>query len=461
MEPTAKSSFPVWGSEQLTGLKGFVMRYGAALCTILTLGTTPAVTFADAAAMFRGDPEHSGTYDAPGVPQLQGLKWTFKAGGELYSSPAAADGLIFIGSTNGNLYAIDQDSGSLKWKFATKGRIVSSPAVASGTVYFVSYDSIFYAVDASTGRLKWKFATQGEKRFEAKHIHGLEPAAELMPDPFDFYLSSPVVAHGVAYFGSGDSNVYALDATTGSLRWKFHTGDVVHASPAVSGEALYVGSWDTYFYALDIATGHQLWRFKTGEDPAIHNQTGIQGSAAVSDGIVYFGCRDSNLYALDARTGAQKWVYNTKGSWVIGSPAVKDGRIYFATSDSALLHAVDAKSGTEVFTLGVKWPMFSSPAVAGDMLYIGSHEGKLFGVDLQAKRVAWTFQTEGSRQHGAVFTAANGAPAYEVAMPSLFYDDVVAGVQKMFAIGAIISSPVVDRDTVYFGSADGNLYALH
>jgi outer membrane protein assembly factor BamB len=65
-----------------------------------------------------------------------------------------------------------------------------------------------------------------------------------MPDPFDVFLLSPVVANGVVYFGSGDQHVYALDAVTGALKWSFAAGDVIHASPAVSGGLVYVGSWD-------------------------------------------------------------------------------------------------------------------------------------------------------------------------------------------------------------------------
>jgi len=313
--------------------QGFVLVFSL---TILSLGAP-----GEDVSMFRGNPAHTGVYEGPGIPQLSGVRWIFSAGGEVYSSPAAADRMIFIGSTNGNLYAIRQETGTQVWKFGTKGRIVSSPAVAAGLVYFNSYDSAFYAVDEFTGQLKWKFSTNGELRFSAKHIHGMEPASELMPDPFDFFLSSPVVANGVVYFGSGDHDVYAVDAATGSLKWKFRTGDVVHATPALADNVLYIGSWDAYLYALNADTGKQLWRFKTGEDPAIHNQVGIQSSAAVSDGIVYFGCRDSNLYALDGRNGTKKWVYNNKGSWVIGSPAVQGGRVYFATSDSGLLHAVD------------------------------------------------------------------------------------------------------------------------
>ena len=412
-------------------------------------------------AMFRGNPAHTGVYDGPGIAHLSGVRWMFSAGGELYSSPAAADRMIFIGSTNGNLYAIRQETGTQVWKFETKGRIVSSPAVVAGLVYFNSYDSTFYAVDEFTGQLKWKFSTNGELRFAAKHIHGMDPAPELMPDPFDFFLSSPVVANGVVYFGSGDHYVYAVDAATGALKWKFRTGDVVHATPAFADNVLYVGSWDSYFYALNANTGKQLWRFKTGEDQAIHNQIGIQSSAAVSEGIVYFGCRDSNLYSLDARHGEKKWVYNNKGSWVIGSPAVQGGRVYFATSDSGLLHAVDAKSGANVFSAATKWPMFSSPALAGNMLYIGSHEGKLFAIDISHKNLAWTFQTEGSKRNGSIYTKKDGSPDYDAAMASSFYDDVVTGIHKMFTAGAILASPIVVNNTVYFGSTDGNVYALY
>ena len=63
---------------------------------------------------------------------------------------------------------------------------------------------------------RWKFATGGERRFEAKGLHGLTPKSQTFVDPFDVFLSSPVVAGGIVYFGSGDGNLYALDARSGS-----------------------------------------------------------------------------------------------------------------------------------------------------------------------------------------------------------------------------------------------------
>ncbi len=205
-------------------------------------------------SMFRGNLEHTGVYASGPVQQFGKIKWKFRTGGRVISSPAGANGMVYFGSTDGNLYALDLPSGAQKWKFPTEVRVSSSPAVDHGIVYFGSYNGNFYALDGATGALKWKFRTAGERRFSAKPLHGIQPDGETMPDPFDFYLSAPAVWNGAVYFGSGDGNVYALGADSGRLRWTFSAGDVVHASPAVSDGVVFIGSWDSYFYALDAAT---------------------------------------------------------------------------------------------------------------------------------------------------------------------------------------------------------------
>ena len=419
------------------------------------------IIYAQDSATFRGDAAHTGVYSAPGTTALHKVKWQFHTKAQVLSSPAVAGNTVYFGSNDHRLYAVYLENGEKRWEFKTDGRVASSPAISNGVVYFLSYDSTFYAVDAATGTLKWKFKTEGERRFVAKHLHGIEPAAEPMPDPFDFYLSSPVVADGAVFFGSGDSNVYALDAASGALKWKFRTGDVVHASPAFADGTVFVGSWDTFFYAIDAATGKEKWRFKTGEDHEIYNQTGLQASPVVADGIVYFGCRDSKFYAVDAKTGKQIWAFSNKGSWVTNSAAIKDGKVYFATSDSGLVRALEGKTGAEVFTLDFnRWPMFSSPAIAGNMLYLGSHQGRLLAIDLTTQKVAWQFATEAAKRNGPALTDAKGAPNYQAAMADNFYDDIIAGMQKMLSVGAILSSPTVAGDTILFGSTDGTLYAV-
>lgn len=337
----------------------------------------------------------------------------------------------------------------------------ASPAVAGGRVYFGSFDGTFYALDAASGALAWKFATQGERRYTARHIHGALPAGESMPDPFDVFLSSPAVVDGVVYFGGGDGNVYALDAADGTPRWRFATGDVVHASPTVVDGTVYVGSWDSCFYALDARTGAQRWRLKTGEDHRIHNQVGIQSSAVVANGVVYFGCRDSKLYAVDAASGLLRFAYDNRGSWVIGTPLVADGRVYFGTSDSGVLHSLDARSGAPAWKRSRnKWPMFSSPVLAGDRLYVGTHEGRLLAIERATGEVAWDFATDGAKANGARYTAPDGTPDYAAAYASAFYDDIVVGLNRLLSVGAVLSTPALSGGIAYFGSTDGNVYAV-
>ena len=425
------------------------------------LSLLPCALFAIDSPSFRGGPDHPGVYDSASIAHTPQVKWKFQTAGKIFSSPAISSGVLFVGSTDHSLYAVELATGKQLWKFETGSSIPSSPAVANGSVYFLSYDDNFYSLDSATGKLRWKFKTGGEHRFTAKHIHGSQPASESMPDPFDAFLSSPLVWRDSVYFGSSDGNVYSLDASSGALRWKFHTGDVVHASPFISKGVLYIGSWDSYFYALDAATGAEKWRFKTGEDPDTHNQVGIQSSATVADGIVYFGCRDSNLYALDAATGAKKWAFNNKGSWVISSPAVKDGKVYFATSDTSMVYALDAKTGAISFSLKFYgWPFFSSPTVAGNMLYIGSHSGKLITVDLAVQKPSWEFATDGQRKNGPAYTKPDGTPNYEAAYSGDFYNDMVVGVERLMTVGGLYASPVLSDGILYIASTDGALYAL-
>lgn len=423
---------------------------------VLTLLLPVCLAAADP-AMFRGGPSHSGVY--PASAGISTVLWKFKTGGKVFSSPTVADGAVYIGSSDGQLYALSATDGAVRWKRATRGAVNSSPAVAGGTIYFTSRDGLFYAVDASTGKDKWTFKTEGERRFTAPGIHGATPRTETMPDPYDVFLSSPAIAAGVVYFGSGDGHVYALNAVTGQLEWKFKTGDVVHASPAVADGVVYIGSWDRNLYALDAATGAVAWRFQTGDDQEIHNQIGIASSAAVVGGVVYFGCRDGHFYAVDAKTGKEKWNVDNRKGWVIASPAVRDGVVYFPTSDGQRFKAVDAATGAVRFDLGMKAVSFSSAAVAGNLAYFGTSDGWLHAIDVTAGKVVAEFQTEGSKENAAKWIGPDGRIAGTV-YPDSTLDGMIIGLDRMFSLGSILSSPTPAGGILFVGSTDGHVYAL-
>ena len=100
----------------------------ARLCCLATLFLC-LTAFGQGSAMFRGNLAHTGVYNATGVPKFSQVKWKFHTDGQVISSPAVANGMAFVGSTDGNLYAVDLESGTQKWKLFTGVRVTSSPAV--------------------------------------------------------------------------------------------------------------------------------------------------------------------------------------------------------------------------------------------------------------------------------------------------------------------------------------------
>ncbi len=174
--------------------------------------------------------------------------------------------------------------GSLKleWSNSTHSFAADTPIVANGVAYIGSSNGIVYALNASTGAKLWSFATGNESQ-----------------------LDSPAVANGVVYIGSLDDNVYALNASTGAKLWSYTTGASVNSSPALGNGVVYIGSDDDNLYALNANTGAKLWSFATGNV--------VYSSPAMANGVVYIGSDDDNLYALNASTGAKLWSFATGG----------------------------------------------------------------------------------------------------------------------------------------------------
>ena len=97
--------------------------------------------------------------------------------------------------------------------------------------------------------------------------------------------------------------------------------------------------------------------------------------------------------------------------------------------------------------------MFSPQPSSGIWFYVGSHSGRPFAIDRIAKKQAWTFQTDQSRQSASTYTKPNRTPEYAAAFSSNFYDDMIVGVDRMLHIGAILSSPVVVDQVIYVAAA--------
>ena len=320
--------------------------------------------------------------DLGNVGSLQ-VKWKRSVG--LYdlspgTSPAVVKGVIYFGSNDHNVYALNASTGTLMWSSATRGPVYSSPAVVNGVVYVGSCDGNVYALNASTGAKLWSYAT---------------PIAEGQ----SCVISAPTVVNGVVYVGSDDSSVYALNANDGTKLWRFSTGDGVVSSPAVANGMVYVGSENGYMYGVNAKTGALIWKVLTGIGK--YGQiNGVSSSPSVANGIVYFGGGDNGVYALSATTGALIWRYGT-GYYVFSSPAVADGVVYI-TSVDGLMYALNASNGAEVWYYIINpdgylsGSLAASPAVANGVVYLATPvTNEVYALEAKTGASLWTYSNSG------------------------------------------------------------------
>ena len=308
------------------------------------------------------------------------------------SSPAVVNGVVYIGSDDGNLYALNASTGQKMWSFSTGGvqPVLDAPAVELGVVYIGSYDGVLYALNAATGKQLWSFATGSNPIVGAPTVvNGVVYVSGGIPETL-YALNantgkmlwsdgnsiggwnSAAVANGKVYIGSFDNNLRAINAKTGAVLWSYAVPDgFVNSSPAVAENVVYIGSWDGTVYAVRASNGAPLWTHPTGSF--------ITSSPAVAGGVVYIGSWDDTLYALNAKTGAEIWSFTT-GDSVESSPAVANGVVYVG-SDDFNLYALNARDGHMLWSYPTKAYVQSSPAVVDGVVYAAGgigHEGPVF-----------------------------------------------------------------------------------
>jgi eukaryotic-like serine/threonine-protein kinase len=430
------------------------------LAAFIFLSTTINKGFSQP-VMFGTNPQHTGVYSSSMPTDLLLVKkWKFKTNGKILSSAVVKGGIIYFGSDDSCLYALDT-TGLLQWKFKSNGFIRSTPAVSDSIVFFNTYGGTLFAINSKTGLEVWHFNTEGEKHFSKKGLFGWTPSDSLMADPWDFYVSSPCISDTAIYFGSG-VNVYALNMKDGQLIWKFIAEDVVHSTPAVSNGSVYFGCWSGKFYSINVPDGSVKWTFSTGTDPS-HLMQGIQSSPSIIDTVVIIGARDANVYALNTNNGKKIWSTSFGGSWMPSSFAFYNGIVYTGSSEGGGLKALNLKDGKLKFTVATNFYFtFSSPAYANGTIFIGCLNGSLFAVDANTGAIKCRFDTDGRILNPINAILKNGSlnPVVFNPVSGYPYEQAVEYVQRVQTAGSIASTPTIYNSTIFFGSTDSIFYAI-
>jgi outer membrane protein assembly factor BamB len=373
---------------------------------------------------------------SPGDVSTLAVAWTGATGGAVNSSPAIINGLAYVGSSDGKLYAfaVGCATGGAActpvWTGTTGGAITSSPSVNNGRVFVGSADGKLYAYSATCGTggasctPLWTGTTSGA------------------------ITSSPAIDAGIVYVGSADGTLYAYDATGAACSgtpgvcspiWTGATGGAVESSPAVGATNVFVGSDDgkLYSFAIGCGTGGAsclpVWTATTGG--AVHSSPSLESTN------VFVGSLDGNLYAYDATgvTGCSGtpvvctplWVGAT-GAPIDSSPGVGSGHVYVGSGDGKIyaFHVGCATGGATCspdWTGNIGHAIHSSSSTGNGVLFVGADDGSVYAYDA-----------------GCGSGGAACSPLWSHSIGT-----------------AVESSPSIAGGVMYVGSSDGKLYAFN
>ncbi len=346
--------------------------------------------------------------------------WTFKTGGAIWSGAATDGQQVFIGSTDGNLYSLDSESGCQVWSFETGGPIFSSPLVNGKYIYTLSDNGFLYKLRKENAEPAWAFET------------GAADWVRSLPDDdepgYDTMGPAPVISGDKVFIGSPDGHIYAIDQFTGEENWRFRTDAPVLSTPAVENGILYIGSNDHHLYAIEAETGKLKWKFDTGQ--------AVISSPAVQNGLVITGSRSADLFALDAETGDPVWTYFYWFSWVESSGVFHDDLFYIGSSDNQLVHAFDPADGQLIWSFDTGGSPWTKPAVTDETVFSGIFGNTNYFIDHRGGFVALDRKT--------------GDEKWRFVMPEL------PGTH----IYGVVSSPATANGKVFFGGLDGVVYGF-
>ncbi len=277
--------------------------------------------------------------------------WAASTGDEVRGTATVVGRVVFVGSYDGYLYALDVESGRLVWRFPTGRGVVSRPAGVNGLVIFGSEDGAVYAVDQKTSTLRWRYLTALPVR------------------------SSPAVAGGLVVIGSDDGFCYTLDRDTGQLVWRRHTRAPIRSSPLIQSNLIVVGSDDGGVYCWSLHDGQARWRRALGGP--------VLSSPAALDSSVVVGCLDGKIYRLDVESGEIEWSVQTGGP-VVATPLVAGGLVVTGSADGSI-YAVDRERGSVVWTQRFGEQITAGAAASGSLGFVGTVDGRLAAFDLDGQ----------------------------------------------------------------------------
>jgi outer membrane protein assembly factor BamB len=273
---------------------------------------------------------------------------------------------VFFGTENGEVVALDANTGEQKWITTVKGEVLAAPAIDAGIVLINTGSGLIFALNADNGEEIWS----SESDVPPLSLRG---------------VSSPAAVNGGAIIGTATGKLIVNILESGQTAWEqvisAATGVTeldrivdIDSEPLVSGGNVYVISYDGSLAAVELRTGRVIWK----REYKSFRRLSLSGST------LYLVDVNSNVYALDSRNGVELWSQGAlKERLLTGATPV--GNYLVAGDKFGYLHWFDQADGKIVARLEVgsddeDESIYHSPVVDGDILYTQTRDGKLVAI---------------------------------------------------------------------------------
>lgn len=286
---------------------------------------------------------------------------------------------VFVGSSDGALYAIDAPTGDVLWRFETLGPVESQPIYdrRDDSVYFGSHDGALYKVRADTGKLVYRIYTKAE------------------------VARRPVLRGDLVYFANANDTLIAADRRTGKLAWAHHRSPAMgmeiagYSGPCLFGGLVYLGFSDGTATAFDATTGEERWRKVDlsadaedvlGEVPEYLDvdTTPIALELGVGPTVI-FGHYLGGVSALDAELGTLLWsnpevvgvsdlAYFEEPMRYQDETEIPGRRLLIVSTGTTGLWALDPETGSAVWRQNLPRGGVSAATFASGLLLVGASQ---------------------------------------------------------------------------------------
>ena len=287
--------------------------------------------------------------------------WHFAVGNRFYAGATAAEGIVYVPGTDGQLYALDGKTGALKWKYAAGEALATAPVLTPELVLVASQSDTLFAVKRATGQLAW--------------LYRRDP-----PSGFTIHRSAaPAVRGQTAWVGFSDGTLVSLDLADGSVRWEKSLAPSggaqfvdVDTTPVLDDSGhLYAASYAGGLFSLDADTGDVVWTSVTRGITSLL----LHGNVLVATG-------DDRLDAYLADTGSLIWSQSLQERAGL-EPVLVKGMLLVPSQRSLLF--VDPRTGHSRLSWNPGAGISATPRVVGAKAYVLSNNGYIYALRLDGR----------------------------------------------------------------------------